>query len=46
LNKSQQAEGVRMGIEVAKHKATLAMQQAQHSAQRQQQSQQKPPKKG
>jgi hypothetical protein len=46
LSKSQQAEGVRMGIEVAKHKATLAMQQAQQSAQRQQQFQQKPPKKG
>jgi hypothetical protein len=45
LNKNQQAEGVRMGIEVAKHKATLAMQQAQQSAQRQQ-FQQKPPKKG
>ena len=46
LNRSQEAEGARMGIDVAKHKATLAMQQAQHSAQRQQQSQQKPPKKG
>ena len=45
LAKNQQAEGMRMGIEVAKHKATLAMQQAQQSAQRQQ-FQQKPPKKG
>jgi hypothetical protein len=45
LAKSQEAEGTRLGIEVAKHKATLAMQQAQQSAQRQQ-FQQKPPKKG
>jgi len=45
LAKNQQAEGTRLGIEVAKHKATLAMQQAQQSAQRQQ-FQQKPPKKG
>ena len=44
LAKSQEAEGARMGIEVAKHKAQMAMQQAQQSAQRQ--YQQKPPKKG
>jgi hypothetical protein len=44
LNRSQEAEGARMGIDVAKHKAQLAMQQAQQSAQRQ--YQQKPPKKG
>ena len=42
LAKSQEAEGARMGIDVAKHKAQMAMQ----STQRQQQSQQKPPKKG
>jgi len=45
LNKNQEAEGARMGIDVAKHRAQMAMQQAQQSAQRQQ-SQQKPPKKG
>ena len=45
LAKNQQAEGTRLGIEVAKHKAQMAMQQAQQSAQRQQ-FQQKPPKKG
>ena len=43
LAKQQEAEGVRMGIDVAKHKAQMAVQQAQRAAQFKQSS--KPPKK-
>jgi hypothetical protein len=39
--KQQETEGMRMGIDVAKHKAQMAVQNAQRMAQRQQ-----PPKKG
>ena len=42
--KQQQTEGMRMGIDVAKHKAQMAVQNAQRMAQRQQPQQ--PPKKG
>ena len=45
LAKNQEAEGARLGIDVAKHKAQMALQHAQQSSQRQQ-FQQKPPKKG
>jgi hypothetical protein len=46
-NKQQQTEGMRMGIDVAKHKAQMAVQNAQRMAQRSQPPQQKqPPKKG
>ena len=41
LAKQQEAEGVRMGIDVAKHKAQMAVQMAQRSAQNRQQ-----PRKG
>jgi hypothetical protein len=45
--KQQEAEGVRMGIDIAKSRAQMAMQNAQRMAQRTQQQQQKqPPKKG
>ena len=43
LNKQQEAEGARMGIDIAKHKAQMAVQQAQRTAQFKQSS--KPPKK-
>jgi hypothetical protein len=46
LAKSQQAEGARIGADIAKHRAQMATQMAQISAQRQQSQQQKPPKKG
>jgi len=39
--KQQQTEGVRMGVEIAKHKAQMAVQNAQRMSQRNQ-----PPKKG
>jgi hypothetical protein len=35
LNKQMEAEGVRMGIDAAKHRAQLAVQQAQRAAQKQ-----------
>ena len=41
LEKQQQAEGLRLGIDAAKHKAQMAVQAAQRQSQRQQ-----PPKKG
>jgi len=41
--KQQQTEGMRMGIDIAKSKAQMAVQNAQRMAQR---SQQQPPKKG
>lgn len=41
LAKQQEAEGVRMGIDIAKHKAQMAVQMAQRSAQNRQQ-----PRKG
>jgi hypothetical protein len=44
LNKTQEAEGVRMGVEIAKHKAQLAAQQRMQLTQRMQQKPQ--PKKG
>ena len=34
LNKQAQTEGVRMGIDVAKHRAQMAVQRAQQAAQR------------
>ena len=43
--KQQETDGVRMGVEIAKHKAQMAVQNAQRMSQRPQQ-QQKPPKKG
>ena len=42
LEKQQQAEGLRIGIDAAKHKAQMAVQMAQ----RQSQQKQQPPKKG
>jgi hypothetical protein len=36
LNKQQEAEGARMGIDVAKHRAQMAVQQAQRAAQNKQ----------
>jgi len=44
LAKTQQLEGARMGIDIAKSKAQMAVQNAQRMAQRNQQQQ--PPKKG
>ena len=41
LEKQQQAEGVRMGLDAAKHKAQMAVQMAQRNSQNRQ-----PPKKG
>jgi len=41
LEKQQHAEGVRMGIDAAKHRAQMAMQQAQRAAQRNQPSNKK-----
>jgi hypothetical protein len=38
LNKQQETEGMRMGIDAAKHKAQMAVQQAQRAAQRNQPS--------
>jgi hypothetical protein len=38
LNKNMEAEGVRMGIDAAKHRAQMAVQQAQRAAQRNQPS--------
>ena len=38
MNKQQETEGVRMGIDAAKHKAQMAMQNAQRAAQRNQPS--------
>lgn len=38
LNKQQETEGMRMGIDAAKHRAQLAVQQAQRAAQRNQPS--------
>jgi hypothetical protein len=46
LAKNQQLEGTRIGVEIAKHKAQMAVQNAQRMAQRNQPQQQKPPKKG
>jgi hypothetical protein len=47
LAKNQQLEGTRLGIDVAKHKAQMAVQNAQRMSQRNQPQQQKqPPKKG
>jgi hypothetical protein len=47
LAKNQQLEGTRMGIDVAKHKAQMAVQNAQRMSQQQRPQQQKqPPKKG
>jgi hypothetical protein len=46
LAKTQQLEGTRMGVEIAKHKAQMAVQNAQRMAQRNQPQQQKPPRKG
>jgi hypothetical protein len=34
LNKQMEAEGVRMGIDAAKHRAQMAVQQAQRAAQK------------
>ena len=41
LNKQMEAEGMRMGIDAAKHKAQIAVQQAQRAAQRNQPSNKK-----
>jgi len=41
LNRQMESEGVRMGIDAAKHKAQMAMQQAQRAAQRNQPSNKK-----
>jgi hypothetical protein len=41
LNKQQETEGMRMGIDAAKHKAQMAVQQAQRAAQRNQPSNRK-----
>jgi len=41
LNKQQETEGVRMGIDAAKHRAQLAVQQAQRAAQKNQPSNKK-----
>ena len=41
LEKQQRAEGMRMGIDAAKHRAQMAMQQAQQAAQRNQPSNKK-----
>jgi hypothetical protein len=38
LNRQQETEGMRMGIDAAKHKAQMAVQQAQRAAQRNQPS--------
>jgi hypothetical protein len=47
LAKNQQLEGARLGIDVAKHKAQMAVQNAQRMSQQQRPQQQKqPPKKG
>jgi len=47
VQKQQQTDGMRMGVEIAKHKAQLTAQNAQRMAQRSQPQQQKqPPKKG
>jgi hypothetical protein len=43
LEKSQQSEGVRLGLDAAKHKAQMAVQMAQRNSQ---QNKQQPPKKG
>ena len=45
VQKQQQTDGMRMGVEIAKHRAQMVVQNAQRMAQRQQPSQ-KPPKKG
>jgi hypothetical protein len=45
VQKQQETDGIRMGVEIAKHKAQMAVQNAQRMSQRGQQ-QQKPPKKG
>jgi alanine dehydrogenase len=42
--KQQETDGVRMGVEIAKHKAQMVVQNAQRMSQ--QQRPQKPPKKG
>jgi len=41
LNKQMEAEGVRMGIDAAKHRAQMAVQQAQRAAQKQPSNQKK-----
>ena len=47
VQKQQQTDGMRMGVEIAKHKAQMAVQNAQRMSQQQRpQQQQKPPKKG
>jgi len=43
ISRQQETEGARMGIDIAKHKAQMAVQQAQRAAQRNQPS--RPPKK-
>jgi hypothetical protein len=43
LHKQMESEGIRMGIDAAKHRAQMAVQRAQHAAQRQQ-PKQKPKK--
>lgn len=46
VQKQQETDGMRMGVEIAKHKAQMAVQNAQRMSQQRNQFQQKPPKKG
>jgi hypothetical protein len=41
LQQSQESEGARLGVDIAKHRAQIAMQQAQRAAQRNQPSNKK-----